>query len=163
MVDMAITKEVLVQYIDLQKEVKELRIKIEKLETRIPKLDERIAEIEAGETVKDKVKGGLGGIQNFNIEGIPTKEYSDKKTELYIKKRLLAERKEMLSLLELDSMRQINQVEKFIKAIKDSHIRRIVSLRVVNGMSWNEVADSMGGGNTEGSVKMTFQRFMEQK
>ena len=160
---MAITKEVLVQYIDLQKEVKELRIKIEKLETRIPKLDERIAEIEAGETVKDKVKGGLGGIQNFNIEGIPTKEYSDKKTELYIKKRLLAERKEMLSLLELDSMRQINQVEKFIKAIKDSHIRRIVSLRVVNGMSWNEVADSMGGGNTEGSVKMTFQRFMEQK
>lgn len=163
MVDMAISKEVLVQYIDLQKEVKELRIKIEKLETRIPKLDKRIAEIEAGETVKDKVKGGLGGIQNFNIEGIPTKEYSDKKTELYIKKRLLAERKEMLSLLELDSMRQINQVEKFIKAIKDSHIRRIVSLRVVNGMSWNEVADSMGGGNTEGSVKMAFQRFMEQK
>ena len=161
--DMGISKEVLVQYIDLQKEVKELRIKIEKLETRIPKLDKRIAEIEAGETVKDKVKGGLGGIQNFNIEGIPTKEYSDKKTELYIKKRLLAERKEMLSLLELDSMRQINQVEKFIKAIKDSHIRRIVSLRVVNGMSWNEVADSMGGGNTEGSVKMTFQRFMEQK
>ena len=160
---MAISKEVLVQYIDLQKEVKELRIKIEKLETRIPKLDERIAEIEAGETVKDKVKGGLGGIQNFNIEGIPTKEYNDKKTELYIKKRLLAERKEMLSLLELDSMRQINQVEKFIKAIKDSHIRRIVSLRVVNGMSWNEVADSMGGGNTEGSVKMAFQRFMEQK
>lgn len=163
MVDMAISKEVLVQYIDLQKEVKELRIKIEKLETRIPKLDKRIAEIEAGETVKDKVKGGLGGIQNFNIEGMPTKEYSDKKTELYIKKRLLAERKEMLSLLELDSMRQINQVEKFIKAIKDSHIRRIVSLRVVNGMSWNEVADSMGGGNTEGSVKMAFQRFMEQK
>lgn len=161
--DMAISKEVLVQYIDLQKEVKELRIKIEKLETRIPKLDKRIAEIEAGETVKDKVKGGLGGIQNFNIEGMPTKEYSDKKTELYIKKRLLAERKEMLSLLELDSMRQINQVEKFIKAIKDSHIRRIVSLRVVNGMSWNEVADSMGGGNTEGSVKMAFQRFMEQK
>ena len=160
---MAIYKEVLTQYIDLQKEVKELRVKIEKLETRIPKLDKRIAEREAGETVKDKVKGGLGGIQNFNIEGIPTKEYSDKKTELYIKKRLLAERKEMLNLLELDSMRQINQVEKFIKGIKDSHIRRIVSLRVVNGMSWNEVADSMGGGNTEGSVKMAFQRFMEQK
>lgn len=160
---MGISKEVLVQYIDLQKEVKELRVKIERLENRIPKLDKRIAEIEAGETVKDKVKGGLGGIQNFNIEGIPTKEYNDKRTELYIKKRLLAERKEMLSLLELDSMRQINQVEKFIKGIKDSHIRRIVSLRVVNGMSWNEVADSMGGGNTEGSVKMAFQRFLEQK
>lgn len=160
---MAIYKEVLTQYIDLQKEVKELRVKIEKLENRIPKLDKRIAEIEAGEMVKDKVKGGFAGIQNFTIEGIPTKEYSDKKTELYIKKKLLAERKEMLNLLELDSMRQINQVEKFIKGIKDSHIRRIVSLRVVNGMSWNEVADNMGGGNTEGSVKMAFQRFMEQK
>lgn len=159
---MAICKEVLTQYIDLQKEAKELRIKIEKLEDRIPKLDKRIAEIEAGEIVKDKVKGGLGGVQHFNIEGIPTKEYNDKKTELYIKKRLLAERKEMLNLLELDSMRQINQVEKFIKGIKDSHIRRIVSLRVVNGLSWNEVADNIGGGNTEGSVKMAFQRFLEK-
>lgn len=159
---MAISKEVLTQYIDLQKEVKELRVKIEKLEIRIPKLDKRIAEIEAGETVKDKVRGGEGGLQNFVIEGVPTKEYSDKKTELYIKKRLLDERKEMLTLLELDSMRQINQVEKFIRGIKDSHIRRIVSLRVVSGMSWNEVADNMGGGNTEGSVKMAFQRFMEQ-
>lgn len=159
---MEICKEVLTQYIDLQKEVKELRIKIEKLEDKIPKLDKRIAEIEAGEIVKDKVKGGLGGVQHFNIEGIPTKEYNDKKTELYIKKRLLAERKEMLNLLELDSMRQINQVEKFIKGIKDSHIRRIVSLRVVNGLSWNEVADNIGGGNTEGSVKMAFQRFLER-
>lgn len=159
---MEISKEVLTQYIDLQKEVKELRVKIEKLENRIPKLDKRIDEIESGETVKDKVRGGLGGIQNFNIEGMPTKEYNDKKTELYIKKRLLAERKEMLNLLELDSMRQINQVEKFIKGIKDSHIRRIVSLRVVNGMSWNVVADNMGGGNTEDSVRMAFERFMKK-
>lgn len=158
-----VTKQILVQYVDLQQEVKETKEKIEKLERQIPKLEDRIFDIENGETVKDKVRGGEGGVQSFTIEGIPTKEYSSKKTELYIKKRLLEERKEVLDLLELESMRELNQVEKFIKGIKDIHIRRIVNLRIVNGLSWNEVADKMGGGNTEGSVKMAFQRFMEQK
>ena len=41
-------------------------------------------------------------------------------------------------------------------------MRRIISLRVVDGLSWNKVADYIGGGNTEGSVKMAFQRFMEK-
>lgn len=155
-------KEILMQYADTAKEVKEIRKKINGLEKRIPKLEERIREIESGETVVDKVRGGNGGMQSFVIEGIPTKEYSDKKTELSIKKMLLKERKEMLEILELELLRQTNDVEMFIRSVEDSQIRRIISLRVVECLSWNEVADEMGGGNTEGSVKMAFQRFMEK-
>ena len=143
---MAISKEVLIQYSDLQKECKEVREKIEKLERQI-------AKIEADGEVVDKVRGGLGGLQSFKIEGFPYPEYSRKKTLLYARKATLSE-------LEMELLETLNDVEKFIASISDSHIRRIVNLRVVDGLSWNEVARKIGG-NTEDSVKKAFYRFME--
>ena len=145
---MAISKEVLIQYSDLQKECKEVREKIEKLEKQIAKIEEDGAVI-------DKVRGGDGGLQSFKIEGFPYPEYSRKKTLLYARKATLSE-------LEMELLETLNEVEAFIASVKDSHMRRIISLRVVDGLSWNKVADYIGGGNTEGSVKMSFQRFMEK-
>ena len=143
-----VSKEILIQYSDLQQECKEVREKIEKLERQIAKIEEDGAVI-------DKVRGGGGGLQSFKIEGFPYPEYSRKKTLLYARKATLSE-------LEMELLETLNQVEEFIISIKDSHIRRIVNLRVVDGLSWNKVADRIGGGNTEGSVKMAFQRFMEK-
>lgn len=151
----------LAQYSDTRKEVKEIQERIEKLENRIPKLEKRISEIEDGETVKDKVYGGNGGLQGFVVEGVPLREYTDKKTELKIKRMLLSERKEMLGILELELLRQTNEIQRFINSIKDSHVRRIITLRVVDELSWNEVADRMGGMNTEDSVRKAFERFVK--
>ena len=145
---MAISKEVLVQYADLRQECKEVREKIEKLEKQIDR-------IEKDGNVIDKVRGGEGGLQSFKIEGFPYPEYNRKKTLLYARKATLVE-------LEMELLETLNQVEEFIASIKDSHIRRIISLRIVDNLSWNKVADHIGGGNTEGSVKMAFQRFMEK-
>lgn len=160
---MAVSKEILNQYMNLQIEIKGLRPKIEKLEARVKKIENRLAEIEAGEIVKDKVRGGLGGVQSFTIEGIPTKEYSERKMELYVKRKLLVSRKEMLEALEMDDLLQTREVETFIRSIKDTHTRRIVTLRIVDGMSWKEVADKMGGMNTEDSVRMAFNRLFPTK
>ena len=144
---MAISKEILIQYSDLQQECKEVREKIEKLERQI-------AKIEADGAVVDKVRGGDGGIQSFKIEGFPYPEYSRKKTLLYARKATLYE-------LEMELLETLNRVEEFIASISDSHIRRIVNLRVIDGLSWNEVARKIGG-NTEDSVKKAFYRFMEK-
>lgn len=141
-----VSKEVLIQYSDLQQECKEVREKIEKLERQI-------AKIEADGAVVDKVRGGLGGLQSFKIEGFPYPEYSRKKTLLYARKATLSE-------LEMELLETLNEVEEFIASISDSHIRRIVNLRVIDGLSWNEVARKIGG-NTEDSVKKAFYRFME--
>ena len=143
-----VSKEILIQYSDLQQECKEVREKIEKLEKQIAKIEEDGAVI-------DKVRGGDGGLQSFKIEGFPYPEYSRKKTLLYARKATLSE-------LEMELLETLNDVEEFIASISDSHIRRIVNLRVVDNLSWNKVADRIGGGNTEGSVKMAFQRFMEK-
>lgn len=139
-------KRILVQYADLQQEVIEIREKVEKLEQQIDK-------IESEGAVIDKVMGGEGGLQPFKIEGIPYPEYSRKKTLLYARKATLSE-------LELELLETLNEVESFISSINDSHIRRIVNLRVVEGLSWRKVADRIGG-NTEDSVRMTFERFMK--
>lgn len=159
---MEITKHILDQYSDLRKEIEEVQEKICRLDTEIHRLEKRIREIENGEKVKDKVRGGDGGNQSFNIEGVPIKEYEQKKTALYSKKLLLIQRKTTLELLELEIEQKQNDVEEYIASIDDSRMRRIVNMRFIENLSWNQVADRIGGGNTEGSVKMAFQRFMKE-
>lgn len=140
-------KHILIQYADLQQEVKEIRQKIEKLQNQIAKIEEQGA-------VKDKVRGGNGGLQSFQIEGFPYPEYSRKKTLLYARQATLSE-------LEMQLLETLNEVEAFISGISDSHTRRIVNLRVIEQLSWNKVADEMGGNNTEDSVRKAFDRFLE--
>ena len=158
---MSVTKHILEQYSDLRKEIEEVQEKIDKLNIEIPKIEKRIQEIEKGEKVKDKVRGGFGGNESFNIEGTPVKEYEKKKTELYSKKLLLIQRKTTLELLQLEIEQKKISVENFIASVDDSRMRRIISMRFIENLSWNQVADQIGGGNTEGSIKMAFQRFMK--
>ena len=142
-----ISKEILIQYSDLQEEVKEVR-------ERIDKTERQIAKIEDDGNVVDSVCGGNGGIQHFKIEGFPYPEYSRKKTLLYARQATLAS-------LEMELMETLNQVEEFIASVEDSRMRRIITLRFIDNLSWNKVADRIGGNNTEDSVKKAFYRFME--
>lgn len=144
---MEISKDILIQYADLQQECKEVRMKIEQLE-------EQIRKIESEGTVIDKVTGGAGGLQSFRIEGFPYPQYSRKKTLLHTRQAILAE-------LEMELLETLNQVEEFIASIKDSHMRRIITLRIIDGLTWNEVARKMGGNNNENNVKKAYQRFID--
>jgi len=50
----------------------------------------------------------------------------------------------------------------YISNIDDSFIRQIMSYRFVNGLSWQQVADCIGGGNTADSVKKVCYRHLEK-
>lgn len=143
-----VSKEILIQYSDLQEEIKEVRQRIEKTERQIERIEKEGA-------VCDKVMGGDGGLQSFKIEGFPYPEYSRKKTLLY-------SRKATLTNLEMELLETLNKVEEFIANLDDSRMRRIINLRFIEGLSWNKVADRIGGGNTEDSIRMAFNRFMER-
>lgn len=144
-----ISKSILKQYIDLQEEIRETKERIEKTEKQIQK-------IEKGGTVVDSVTGGYGGIQRYKIEGFPCAEYGKLKERLYM-------RKATLQSLENELMEKISEIEKFISSIDNSRIRRIISFRFIDGMTWEQVAINIGGGNSEDSVRMAFNRFMEEK
>lgn len=143
-----VTKQILNQYMDIQEEVEETRAKIEKNKREIEKIEREGAVI-------DTVSGGKGGIQHFKIEGFPYPEYSRKKTLLYA-------RQTTLTNLEIELMETINQVEEFISSVDDSMMRRIINLRFIEKMPWGKIANKIGGGNTEDSIKKAFYRFMEK-
>ena len=142
-----VSKEVLKQFSDIKKEIVEVEFKIDSLE-------KYIAKMEAEGSVVDTVSGGNGGIQHFKIEGFPYPEYSKKKT-------LLLTRKSILEQLRMELLEQENAVEVFITTIENSYIRRIIRMRFLENMKWNQIADKIGGNNTEDSVKKAFYRFME--
>lgn len=143
------TKEVLMQYNDLLKEVEEIR-------ERIKATEEQIQKLESEGLVVDKVRGGEGGNQNYRIEGFPYPEYNRKKTKLYLLRATL-------ETAELDVLGKLTEVEKFIKELDDSYMRRIIRMRVVERMPWKRITAKLGYSTTEESVKMSYYRFMSEK
>lgn len=142
------TKHILAQYYDLQEEAKDLRRRIKKVEDEITKIEEE-------GTVIDSVTGGYGGTQHFKVEGFPYPEYSKKKTRRYMYKAQLEMAEE--ELLELT-----NEVEEYIQSIEDSRIRRIIRLRYIDNLTWQQVACKIGGMATADSVRMEHNRYLKQ-
>lgn len=145
---MSIRKDVLMQYVQMKEEVKDIKKRIDKLE----KYKEQIKQ---EGTVKDSVTGGYGGIQHFAVEGIPFPEYTKINRLIYQRQRRLVEQTERL--LELQ-----NEVEEYIESINDSRMRRIISMRIIDNMTWQQVAQNIGGNNTADSVRKAFDRFLEK-
>lgn len=143
-------KDILVQFADMQEEVKDIRKRAEGVRKQLERL-------ETGGTVIDTVKGTRqdGTFGSIRIEGFPCVDHEKKLRNLQSYLRKLAEAEE--KLLELT-----NAAEEYINGIEDSRMRRIVRYRFLDGLSWNEVAGRLGGNNTEGSVKMAFGRFFEK-
>lgn len=139
-------KDILIQYCDLQEEVKDLR-------KRIGNLEKQIQKVEDEGNVMDTVKGGAGGIQNFKVQGFPYPEYSRKKTRLYLNKA-------QLESAEYELLETLNSVEEYIQSIEDSRIRRILRLRYIDSLTWVQVSIKMGGNATEKSVQKEHERFL---
>ncbi len=51
----------------------------------------------------------------------------------------------------------------YINSIPDGLMRQILTFRFVTGLSWTAVANKIGGGNTEESVKKAFYRFFAKE
>lgn len=140
-------KKKLAQYIDLQKEVAEINNRIAKVESEIAKIKEE------GE-VTDIVKGGMGGIQHFTIQGVPTFLFERKEEMLF---KLV----EKMEKAEKNKLKALAEIEDFVESIDDSHIRRIISFRYIDGLSWNDVAMHMGNGYTDDSVRKAMERYLK--
>ena len=52
------------------------------------------------------------------------------------------------------------EINRYVENIDDSLIRQIIILRHVNGLTWEQVAASIGGNNTADSVRMMHDRFL---
>ena len=122
------------RYID--KEIKLLQERIEELETEAA----RVTPILTGLPGKGSGGDRIGAVVEQIIE-------EKEKLEAALQNRQEERRKAM----------------RFINSIADSQLRTIFVLRFVAGKSWNEVADYIGGGNTEQSVCMRVFRYLKKR
>lgn len=65
--------------------------------------------------------------------------------------------------LEAEVEKQAVAVKDFISGVQDDHLKIILSLRYIRGLTWGEVAYVLGGRNTESGVKSAVRRFFEAK
>lgn len=88
--------------------------------------------------------------KKFYIEGVAVPEYE---------KRVKRLRKKLQRRLE-ELMEKREELEEYISTVPDSMMRMILTLRYVNGLSWKQIANHIGGGNTPDGVRMMHNRFM---
>lgn len=89
------------------------------------------------------------------------KEIESWKEEEKELKNSIQRRKISEKLSELERKRQ--EIIDFIMSIDDPQTRLIVKLRCLDLLSWNAVADRVGGMNSEYTVKKRFYRFLEKR
>lgn len=149
---MEMTRGILIQYCDLQEEIKDLRIRINDTQRKIEKMEE------AGYQVKDSVTGTRsdGTFGSITIKGFPFPEYGRRK-------QLLRCRLAMLRGCEEQLLDLTNKVEQYIEGIKDGRIRRIMRYRYLDDCSWIQVAHRMGGKHTADSCRNAHDRFLGLK
>lgn len=122
------TKEELGQLLDLRKEIKELDEKVEHLQgQRVGKVTDR---------VHSSMKEFPYCYTTKTITGVDQKESKKHRRALTENEILLIRRRQQ-------AVRAEHKISKFIESIKDSKIRRIVSLKYEEGYSWGKVAEMM--------------------
>lgn len=107
------------------------------------------------ETTVDSVKGSSVHfpytMHTIKIEGVDTEEYNRKIRR--IRNRLQKRLEEVMELRE--------EIEEFTDTIDDSLIRQIITLRYINGLTWEQIAFSVGEGVTADSVRKKHDRFLK--
>lgn len=141
------TKTALEQYISVKQEIREIEARIERLNNKLDRINRE-------GNVKDAVKGGNGGFQTFHIEGFPVAEEDEAKYLLSKNIRILEERKAKAAEL-------VVSVEGYLNTLNDSRMRRMISMRYIDGLPWWKVAQRMGGRATEDSCKKQMERFLK--
>ena len=128
------------------KQIRYLKNEIKILKKQIEDLDYTIS--------IDSVRGSNPSFpytqRSFTIEGIDCEDYNRKIRRLQRKLNRRAE--ELLDLVE--------ETNDYIENIDDSFIRQVITLRYINGLTWEQVAAHIGGGNTADSVRMMHNRFL---
>lgn len=59
------------------------------------------------------------------------------------------------------SIVEYNRLNRYINNIEDCLVRQIISLRFINGLKWRDVAQNIGGNNSEESIKKVFMRYIK--
>jgi chromatin segregation and condensation protein Rec8/ScpA/Scc1 (kleisin family) len=152
-----VDKNVLIQYVDMKEEIKDLRRRIHENERELAKLENMI--------VTDSVTRGKRGkkpLGTVKITGRPT-------AAIALKQKLLKKRNDRLTALEAELLELTNQAEEYIETIPKSELRIMFRLYYIDDLTWYQVALQMNQKfpkrsikYTEDNCRMRHNRFLEK-
>lgn len=157
------TVKELSQLYHLNREVEMDQKRLSDLDLAIRKDEERLAYLEAKST----------SISSPAYDGMPKNHSGDGSMELGIsdilelrdliahKKALRSECAMTIHAKQILCLTERNRLERYIADVPDSLTRQIMTLRFINGLSWWQVAYSIGGNNTGDSVRMNVKRYLD--
>ena len=138
-------KEIIQQYYDLKKEIADIKQRINLLKKQKDPI------------LKDSVKGSIKSFPyiqtNFKLEGVQQNSPRNNKIKRYTK--MLEKFRDELLDLEIS-------LEEYIESLPNIRIRNILRYKYIDGMSWIQVANKLGGNATENSVRMEYKRFLKE-
>lgn len=146
-------RDVLVQYTDMQAEIKDLQSRIERVKDQIDKLS----------PVTDSVTGTRsdGTIGSISVTGYPEPEY-------YRKKGILKNYENKLGIKEIELLELTIKVEEYIESIEKSELRTILRLYFLDNLTHVEVAHRMNLMHpkrrtkySDENIKKKIQRFFQ--
>lgn len=72
----------------------------------------------------------------------------------------IAQYKTFLETAVAEKVAREMEITKYVEGVEDAELRRIMYLRFVEQKTWQQVADRIGGNNTEDSVRKRCHRFV---
>ncbi len=128
------TKKELSQVYYLDKEIKRDKERLKELQAKAYKITQEMGGMPSSRKKSDKVG-------NYAVE--------------------IAEQKSLIREKIKKCIYLQNRIIRYINSIEDSLIRQILTERYIELKSWRQIAFVVGGGNTENSVRMIHNRFLE--
>ena len=117
-------------------------------------------EIERDQERLEQLRARVSAPGSPNYDGMPKSPSFENRLERYI-----AEMVDLEAIIQAkitQCLHERNRLERYIAEIPDSLTRQIFQLLFINGLTWVQIAFSVGGGNTEGSVKMICYRYINK-
>lgn len=95
-----------------------------------------------------------------NYDGMPKSPSYENRLERYIAE--IVDLEAIISAKITQCQHERNRLERYIADIPDSNLRMIFTLRFINGLSWVQLAFSIGGDCTADSARMACNRYIKK-
>lgn len=118
-------------------------------------------EIERDQERLEKLRASASAPGAPNYDGMSKSPSFENRLERYIAE--IVDLEAIIQAKITQCLHERARLERYIAEIPDSLTRQIFQLRFINGLTWVQIAFSVGGGNTEEGVRKRVYRYLEQE
>lgn len=118
-------------------------------------------EIERDQERLEKLRASASAPGAPNYDGMPKSPSFENRLERYIAE--IVDLEAIIQAKITQCLHERARLERYIAEIPDSLTRQIFQLRLINGLTWVQIAFSVGGGNTKEGVRKRVYRYLEQE